>query len=126
MDQLMEYKGFVIKSTFTLDIVNGIERGGYTFIVCKNSKAFFGLGIKAFVYMLEDISEEVKQHLLKLGTEKVQSLIDSNEFSQGEYYCYQWTPDNSLNTLKKMDCRDSIWGTKPLLSLIDDECIDNE
>lgn len=126
MEQLMEHRGFVIKSAFTRDIVNSRERGGYAFVVCKNSKAMFGLGIKAFVFVVEDITEDVKQQLLKVGIEKVQSLINKNEFAEGEYYCYEWAPENPLSTVKRIDCRDSIWGTKPLLSLMDNECVNNE
>ena len=120
------YKGYTIKPKpiESKTTIYGAQ-GGFAFFVCHNAHAVFGLGVKVFTFVEEDITEDIEKALLQLGEEKVRSLIDKNEFKEGIYCCYEWTPNNPLIHLREVDCNDEKWGMV-MPSLMDYECAKND
>ena len=117
-------EGYIIKRIPTgPKTTNHGAQAGYAFIVCHNSHALFGLGVKVFLNVEEHITEDIKKILLRLGNEEVCSRIKQNEFEEGQYYCYEWTPNNPLTTLREVNCNDEKWG---MVGKWDDECAEND
>jgi len=120
------HEGYIIKPiTIESKTTKHGAQSGFAFVVCHNEHAVFGLGLKVFSFVEEDITEDVKKVLFQLGEEKVCSLIDKNEFEEGKYYRYEWTPNNPLIHLSEVNNNDEKWGmTMP--SLMDYECAKND
>lgn len=94
------YKEYMIKYIYSERSTP--EHGGFAFVVCLDGKAIFYLGVKVFVFTIEDITDDIKNTLYELGFEKTKALIDSGKYEK--YNCYAWAPNNPLLALKKYDC----------------------
>jgi hypothetical protein len=120
----IEYKGYRVKPIEIPRKLSNSQnvQGGYAFVVCQGVRAVFGLVVKRYYFVEEDITENDNHELFKLGKEKIFALIDKDEFDEGGYHCYEWAPDNSPSQLKKVDCRSRGWTSAPFD--LDYECKD--
>lgn len=83
------------------------------------------MGVKIFTFVENDITEDIKKTLLQLGEDKVRSVIDKNEFEEGKYYRYEWTPNNPLSHLREVNNNDERWSIA-MPSQMDWECAKND
>ena len=114
----VQYKEYTIKYIYSER--SNPEQGGFAFVVCLNGKAIFHLGVKVFMFITEDITDDIKNTLYELGFEKIKVLIDDGEHEK--YNCYQWTPNTPLISVKKDVCyKNKKWNLLPS-SLLDSMC----
>jgi len=115
----INYRGYTIKFV-SMKATTQSAQGGCAFVVCHNAGALFGLGVKAFTFVAEDITEEIQHQLFEIGLAQVMALLDKGTYIENHYYCYEWVANNPQAPLKEIDCRDPRWGMIP--PVLDLEC----
>ncbi len=118
---ILNYREYIIKYVYRKTTNAHGAQGGCAFVVCHGQDTAFGVGVKVFTFVEEDITEEVQQNLFEIGKRKVFEMIDRSEFVKGKYYCYEWKVENQQSLLDKLDCNTPRWGMIPL---IEHECSD--